>query len=385
MRKKILILVRRLDKGGAELLECRLAVQLASLGYETYLGAQYSSKLFSGRERARLWIAAGVKRVFFLDSDRFVGTVLAVLNLTRLHRRFKFDAIISTNMGLQSLVCISNYFIRTRHIAGFHDYLTNEREKIFRVRIWKWLITKIDAGYSITEHVNSNLTLRIPALRKKLQVVYNSINLNLIDKEGSLTFDIREELNLNKNVKLIAYVGRLNYRKGLDILIDCLGNKLAEMNAHIIVIGDNIAASNLDFGKFNYSELLKFNIEKLRISHRVHFLGFRKDSIEIMRQSDILVHLARHEGFGLIFIEAFAARLPIVASNVGGIPEVLRDTLYNTFEIEAKDDVIDEVARILSMSEPERDKMVSVAIERLDYFKDERRANDIHLLISGLM
>jgi glycosyltransferase involved in cell wall biosynthesis len=63
------------------------------------------------------------------------------------------------------------------------------------------------------------------------------------------------------------------------------------------------------------------------LNTRVHFLGFRTDAPEIVRDLDVLVVPSRSEGTPLVVLEAMSAGVPIVANRVGGIPEQIRDRL----------------------------------------------------------
>jgi len=65
--------------------------------------------------------------------------------------------------------------------------------------------------------------------------------------------------------------------------------------------------------------------EELNLSHAVEFRGFIVDGRAAMEQFDIFVHPSRWEGFGLVFLEAMAASLPVIATNVSSIPEIVVD------------------------------------------------------------
>jgi glycosyltransferase involved in cell wall biosynthesis len=383
MKTKILILVRRLDRGGAEMLEARLAAALASLGYDTYLGAQYSDDHFEGKQKAQDWKTKGVCEVFFLDSNRAGGVFKAMIRLIRWQHRFKFDVIISSNTGLATITSFVRWFYKFIHITAFHDYLTVTRLKSPRLWVWRYLLRKVDHAYSITGYVRDNMISFVPSLKKKITVVYNSLpdKLPVIEMET----DIRRELGLSRESKLILYVGRLHYRKGLDLIIDYIGKQLDSLNANLLIMGEPIDARNLESGKMNYRATLLQKSEETGMASRIHFLGYRKDVFSIMKQADVLMHLARHEGFGLIFIEAFLARIPVVASNVGGIPEVMDQTTYPTFDLSAQKDILRETARLLQLTPEQRKQHTERAFHRVPFFTDKRRATDVDQLIKKLM
>jgi glycosyltransferase involved in cell wall biosynthesis len=79
------------------------------------------------------------------------------------------------------------------------------------------------------------------------------------------------------------------------------------------------------------------------------FTGFRKDIYNIMKSSDVLVFPSLSEGFGIGLLEAMASDLPIVATNVGSIPEIIKDK-YNGVLVPVKNSkaISDSVVRILN-------------------------------------
>lgn len=110
----------------------------------------------------------------------------------------------------------------------------------------------------------------------------------------------------------VLFVGGLYPRKGLDVLLKAVSKvHHCGIEANLYVIGnrDNPSVEEL--------------AEQLGIGRYVHFLGFKKDPITYMANADLFVLPSREEGFGNVLVEARAARVPIIASNVGGIPSAL--------------------------------------------------------------
>ncbi len=106
-------------------------------------------------------------------------------------------------------------------------------------------------------------------------------------------------------------IGRLVARKGYETLLSAWSNL---PDAHLIIIGDG-----------PLKDKLRSMIEKLNLADRVHLLGFvpEQEKHALLRSSDIYVSAAQHEGFGIVFLEAMDAGLPIVAANDGGQKDFL--------------------------------------------------------------
>lgn len=115
-------------------------------------------------------------------------------------------------------------------------------------------------------------------------------------------------------------VGRITHRiKGQDILIKALKeckNKGMEFSCNFV--GGEVF--NDDRTSFDY---LKSQIADLDLSEEVHFWGNREDVPELLAQSDVFILPSRYEGLPLSLLEAMAARLPVIASNISGSAELV--------------------------------------------------------------
>lgn len=110
-------------------------------------------------------------------------------------------------------------------------------------------------------------------------------------------------------------VGRLEHQKGFDVLIDAIARARTDG-----------ADLRLDIcGEGSQRATLQARIEHHGLGGRVRLLGQRDDVQRLMLEADALVHPARWEGFGLVLLEAMRAELPVIATSVGAIPEVIVD------------------------------------------------------------
>ena len=136
--------------------------------------------------------------------------------------------------------------------------------------------------------------------------------INLGIKEGSCNNQqSRQQLSLPDGVKLMVSVGRLIPRKGYSCLLTALA-KTAE--AHLAIIGEGPLL-----------ESLKKQADDLRIIDRVHFLGYvgEEEKMNILAQADCFISASEHEGFGIVFLEAMEAGLPIIGTWEGGQTDFL--------------------------------------------------------------
>lgn len=123
----------------------------------------------------------------------------------------------------------------------------------------------------------------------------------------------REELNIHEDEILILSVGELQKRKNHAPMIRAIA-ALANPKVKYYICGRGKLKENLQ-------ELAR----DLKIQNQVSFLGYRKDVPEIMNAADIYAHPSLREGLGLASLEAMAAGLPLVTSNVQGIPDYVEN------------------------------------------------------------
>jgi glycosyltransferase involved in cell wall biosynthesis len=110
-------------------------------------------------------------------------------------------------------------------------------------------------------------------------------------------------------------VARLVRQKGLDVLVEAMPSVLERVpDAQVLLAGEGPQRSELESA-----------IAARGLEDHVVLLGHRDDVPALMRSAWVMVHPTRWEGFGLVFLEAMSQGLPIIASGVSAIPEIVRD------------------------------------------------------------
>ncbi len=196
-------------------------------------------------------------------------------------------------------------------ISSFHSQWEFGLLKILRYRILsKFSDCLVGVSRSVAEHTKRKYRVKDGKIRN----IYNGIfpkDFELTSKKNLL----KEELDLGKDVYLIGYLGRLYHEKGADILIQSAPKVIQRIgDVHFIIVGDGPERVGL-----------KRLTQDLGISKNVHFLGYRQDTPRILSALDIFTGPNRQAGFELVLAEAMSAGLPVVAFNVGAIPEVVVD------------------------------------------------------------
>jgi glycosyltransferase involved in cell wall biosynthesis len=161
-------------------------------------------------------------------------------------------------------------------------------------------------------------------------------------------------------------VGRLEPQKGFDVLVRAMASVRASVPDVALVIA----------GEGPERQRLEHIASNLGLQGAVRLLGRREDVPALMESATLLVHPARWEGFGLVLLEAMRSALPIVATAVGGIPEVVEDGVTAVL-VPPEDPERLADAILLMLREPDRARaMGSAGFARLqERFSPDRMAS----------
>ncbi len=154
--------------------------------------------------------------------------------------------------------------------------------------------------------------VRLKIQERKVRTIHNAVDLsNFMSAEGSES--TKMELGLNSGFPIIGTVGRLDVEKGHEILLEAAQEVIQSCpEAAFVIAGQGPIESDL-----------KKTAEKLKLSQRVTFTGYFRNLSKILGIMDIFVLPSLSEGLPLTLLEAMAAGKPIVATDVGGVPELI--------------------------------------------------------------
>lgn len=147
-----------------------------------------------------------------------------------------------------------------------------------------------------------------------------------LDKFSDISCDRekkRIELGLQNDDIMLLSVGELNKNKNHEMVIRALA-RIKNAKVHYVIVGQGCL----------YEKLINL-AEKVRVSEKVHLLGYRNDVAEIYQAADVFVFPSKREGLSVALMEAMASGLPIVCSKVrGNIDLITSDT--NLFDVNDK-------------------------------------------------
>ena len=167
----------------------------------------------------------------------------------------------------------------------------------------------------VAEHGRNLLSTEEGLDKAKMQLIYNGIDGRVFDRRNyeGLGLAIRAELGIESNQKVIGVVGRLAPIKNHALLLEAMRSVIECFpRTVLLLVGDG-----------PLKPAVQKTIGELGLEQSVKLLGARTDIPRLLSIMDIFVLPSLSEGLSLTLIEACAAGLPIVATEVGGNPEVV--------------------------------------------------------------
>lgn len=364
---RILYIITQADGGGAQKYTLALA---RHFGGAIAAGHQTGSDS-ACNEADRLFIEAqrfGLKTVKLEHLKRNVSPwndFSAVWEIRELIKSYQPDIVHlnSTKAGL--LGSFAAIGTKTKVVFTAHGFIFNEplswAIRSFYVSLEKtasayrnFIITVSDADK------NSALAYKLIA-PDKIQTIHNGI--------GQIDFFTAEEagraLNLPADKIIFGTVANFYKTKGVDILIDAVSMLNDEIKNHcrFIIIGDGTEIENC-----------KLKIANLNLQNTIMLLGKKGGAAKYLKAFDCLIMPSRKEGFPYALLEAMQAGLPIIATNVGGIPEALGDAgiLVGAENPEALAEAIMDIAD----DQEKRTKLSEQALQRSKLFTQEKMLSE---------
>ena len=180
---------------------------------------------------------------------------------------------------------------------------------------------------------------RLPA--DKISVIYNSVDLERFAPRGEpgVKAAVRQKFGLPADALIVGGVGRLHYQKNFPLFLQVAAEVRAKLPEVMFVIA----------GEGPERAALEDLSRSLGLADRVRFLGFVKDMPELYQGLDLLLLTSHFEGTPLTVLEAMAMGVPVVASRVDGVLEVVEDGRDGILAAPGdQDQFVDGVCRVLS-------------------------------------
>ena len=263
------------------------AIREAIYGEVIFLG--YSSKALSG-----------LKLKVFLD-------------LLKIYKSYSFERIIAHRYKPIYLACLLSATSYRSVIYGVvHSAKTFDRffRRVLVAMMWRKVVL-LGVSNSLSEELKSSFASF--ANGPTIKTFYNRINVGAHREELLQKQEARRKLGLPDDAFVFGNVARLHPKKNQALLLSAFARVADQLpGAVVALIGDG-----------ELKEELLLQARSLNIADRVIFCGFVAGASRYYRAFDVFVLTSVVETFGFVLLESMIAGIPVVASNVGGVPEVV--------------------------------------------------------------
>jgi glycosyltransferase involved in cell wall biosynthesis len=176
----------------------------------------------------------------------------------------------------------------------------------------RWLMKHTDTVVASAESVRDFYVQQVHADPSRVEVIYNAVDWRQLDTTFGRS-EMRRSVGVPNDVPLAGIIARLTPQKAHRVLFEAMASHPDLAPLHLLVIGDG-----------ELREDLAAAVTARGLTGRVHFLGARRDLGNLLGAIDMFVMPSLWEGLPLSMVLAMGAGLPIVATRVAGIPEVVR-------------------------------------------------------------
>jgi len=285
---------------------------------------------------ARAW---GITATQFEDRARF--PLWLISQIARQLREGEFDLLHTHGYKANLLGVSAAYVAQIPIIATIHGYT----DAFPAVRVYKRLdllvLRRFPKVIAVSDYLRQEL-IASGLTPHRVATVYNAIDLDVFASNACTDRrEVRTELGIEPNVPVVLTVGRLNPEKGHCYLLESVRLACAHVpDLRVLVVGEGPLRKQLEA-----------STRSQHLDACVSFLGWRDDVASLMAASDLFVLASTRESFGLVILEALALGVPVIATRVGGVPEIIR-TGESGILVEPRDSVALAEAMIWVLTNP---------------------------------
>jgi len=303
---KILQLVTKRQYRGAEVFAANLSKELIELGHTILFAGLY-------KNNANILEVEGAENVDLSENKPGNFSLSLVRSIVKLIKESDPDVIQCNGSDTLKYMIAASYMIKKkpivyRNISTISEWLGSD----IKLSVYKKIFSKVDHVTSVGSESIQDLIKTLDYPERQTSVIRRGIpnkkieGLNYSDK-------LKSELNLEQNDKVVMHVGNFSPEKNHKFLVEIFKDlKKSHPHIKLICVGDGVTFESI-------SSLVK----EEGLDQSIFLLGFRKDIPELLSAADCIVLSSLVEGVPGVILEAAVQEKPAVASNVGGVKEVL--------------------------------------------------------------
>jgi glycosyltransferase involved in cell wall biosynthesis len=242
----------------------------------------------------------------------------SILRLVRFCRQLRIDLLDAHSADAHALAVAAKFWLPNLKVV-VHRHVDNAIRQRWSTRK-KYLSPRVDRYIAISTAIR-NILANFGVSKSKISVVKSATDTERFNdrNRSEIKLQMLARLGLPKSTFLFGNASALTDQKGYEVLlaavkiIDGKNAKVAP-SFHCLIAGE---------GKLRLD--LERLVDQLQIRHRVTFLGFVSDVSSVLLALDILTVPSNYEGLGTVILEGILCGCPVIATEVGGIPEIIKN------------------------------------------------------------
>jgi len=185
-----------------------------------------------------------------------------------------------------------------------------------------YLYSKTDHILCVSEFIKRNVIETVRITPESVSVLHNGLHVDKFNPELYKKNQAKAQLQIDEHAFVIGFLGRFTYMKGHQEYFEACSivqKSFPDMKITFLVAGGD------SFGERAFGDRMRSIGKQMLGSEHVIFTGDIANSAEVLSAMDVLVFPSHEESFGNVLCEAGAMQIPVVASNSGGVPDIVED------------------------------------------------------------
>lgn len=300
---KILLSITCLTMGGAETQVMNLADSFASRGYRVKVAYLLQPVVVTPQHE-------NVELIWLGGDKSLYGMCKAFKNLVSLIKAWRPDVVHSHMFHPNIMSRLAKVFAKTpRLVCTAHNTIEGGKLSMIAYRLTDFISDKFT---NVSQEAVQAFEDKKAAPRGTMLATHNGIDTEHFKFDSHDREAIRQQYGLT-NKKVFIAIGRFHEQKDYPNLIMAFRHLAnTQTDAHLLIVGDG-----------DLRHLIEMQIRQLRLTDQVTLLGIRNDIPAILSASDVFALSSAYEGFGLVVAEAMATERIVIATDCGGVSEVV--------------------------------------------------------------
>lgn len=284
--------------------------------------------------------------------------------LRKLVKQNKYHVVILQNLRDLWIVSPALLKLKKTKLVGFCQMLVdvNKKDPLHRL-----VYRRLDHLLTLTDWQQGALSPYLPVKKSTFKTIPNFVDTRIFHPHHR-SENFRYNHGFSEDDFVIGIVGRIDEQKGQLELLKAFAKISKQFTkAQLLIVGEPTKGEPKQEKYFSH---LKEQVTKNKLDQKVHFIGFQKETNVLTANLDLFVLASHQETFGYVVVEAMASGVPVLGTEAGGVPEILKQGECG-FLCQPKDweDMAKQLENILAHSD-EREKKAKRGLDRARSFYD---------------